>query len=133
MPSKPKNSGSGDANIIGEQRKSTSADGDQIFRFITNHAHVLQVISNDPTVRINDLAQEVGITERAARTIINELDVAGYLTKSRDGRRNRYQVHAALPLRHPRHRHHTVGDLIRFLNARPGSRRRIAASSLDHH
>jgi hypothetical protein len=100
---------------------SVSDDQDQLFRFVTNHAHVLQVIAADPTTRLRDIAQTVGITERTAAQIVNDLEQAGYLSKSRDGRRNRYEVHEQLPLRHPQHRHHTVGDLIRFLEA-PASR-----------
>jgi winged helix-turn-helix DNA-binding protein len=96
---------------------SSSADQDHPFRFVTNHAHVLQVISADPATRLRDIAQTVGITERTAAQIVNDLEQAGYLSKSRDGRRNRYEVHERLPLRHPQHRHHTVGDLIRFLEA----------------
>ena len=80
---------------------------------------MLQVVSSDPTMRLRDIAQTVGITERTAAEIVNDLEQAGYLTKTRDGRRNHYQVHEELPLRHPQHRHHTVGDLIRFLQA-PG-------------
>lgn len=94
-----------------------SGNNDHAFRFVTNHAHVLQTISADPTVRLRDIAQIVGITERTAAQIVSDLEQAGYLSKSRDGRRNRYEIHGNLPLRHPRHRHHTVGDLIAFLEA----------------
>ena len=91
---------------------------------MTNHAHVLECIATEPTVRLRDIAASVGITERTAAQIVNDLERAGYLTKTRNGRRNRYDVHDELPLRHPLHRHHTVGDLIRFLEApaakRPG-------------
>ena len=80
---------------------------------------MLQVVSADPTARLRDIAQAVGITERTAAQIVNDLEQAGYLSKSRDGRRNHYEVHEDLPLRHPQHRHHTVGDLIRFLEAPP--------------
>ena len=97
--------------------KSSSGDLDHAFRFVTNHAHVLQAIAADPTIRLRDIAETVGITERTAAQIVNELEQAGYLTRTRDGRRNRYTVHEELPLRHPRHRHHTVGDLIAFLEA----------------
>ena len=107
--------------------KSSSRDGDHSFRFVTNYAHVLQCIASDPTLRLRDIAVEVGITERTAAHIVRELEEAGYLTKTRAGRRNHYEVHGELPLRHPQHRHHTVGELIRFLDGstRPeGSRRR---------
>jgi DeoR/GlpR family transcriptional regulator of sugar metabolism len=100
--------------------KSSSGNSDHSFRFVTNHAHVLQTISADPTARLRDIAETVGITERTAAQIVSDLERAGYLTKTRDGRRNRYQVHAELPLRHPQHRHHTVGDLIGFLEAPSG-------------
>jgi hypothetical protein len=104
--------------------KSSSGDQDHSFRFITNHAHVLQVVSADPTARLRDIAETVGVTERTAAQIVGDLEQAGYLTKSRDGRRNRYAVHEELPLRHPHHRRHTVGDLIRFLEApAPGAGR----------
>lgn len=85
------------------------------WRFLTNHAHVLERIVGEPTMRIRDIAESVGITERAAASIINDLVEAGYLTRTRIGRRNEYEVHDELPLRHPLHRHHTVGELIRFL------------------
>jgi hypothetical protein len=84
---------------------------------MTNHARVLECISADPTTRLRDIAVSVDITERTAAQIVGDLERAGYLTKTRDGRRNRYEVHDELPLRHPQHRHHTVGELIRFLRA----------------
>jgi DNA-binding MarR family transcriptional regulator len=87
------------------------------WRFVTNHAHVLETIARDPTSRLRDIAQAIGATERTVAHIVNDLVAAGYLTKVRDGRRNRYEVHEELPLRHPQHRHHTVGELIRFLEA----------------
>jgi Mn-dependent DtxR family transcriptional regulator len=105
--------------------KLSSGENHHLWRFVTNHAHVLEAIATDPTIRLRDVAGEVGITERTAAQIVNDLEEAGYLTKIRDGRRNRYEVHEELPLRHPRHQHHTVGELIRFLGARnePTSRR----------
>ena len=69
---------------------------------------------------MRDIAATVGITERAAVAIVGDLETAGYLTKSREGRRNRYQVHDELPLRHPDHHHLTVENLIRFLEAPEG-------------
>ncbi len=98
---------------------STSGDDYHGWRFVTNHAHVLETVARDPTARLRDVATTVGITERTAAQIITDLEEAGYLTKIREGRRNRYEVHEDLPLRHPQHRHHTVGELIRFLEAPP--------------
>jgi DNA-binding transcriptional ArsR family regulator len=80
--------------------------------FLTNHAHVLLCIAKDPAARVRDLAAQVGITERAVQRIVAELEEAGYLTKHRDGRRNQYEVHDALPLRHPIERHRKVNELI---------------------
>ena len=96
---------------------TNQSDGvtDSSWRFLTNHAHVLERIAADPTLRLRDIAADVGITERAAASIVNDLVDAGYLTRTRVGRRNTYVVHDELPLRHPLHQHHTVGELIRFL------------------
>jgi hypothetical protein len=101
--------------------KSSSGNGSHQWRFVTNHAHVLECIYADPEARLRDIAASVGITERTAASIVNDLEGAGYLTKTRNGRRNRYEVHGELPLRHPRHRHRTVGDLISFLERRESS------------
>jgi hypothetical protein len=110
--------------------KIVTGNDDHAFRFVTNHAHVLQIVSADPTIRIRDIAQTVGITDRTAAQVVSDLEKAGYLTKTRNGRRNHYQVHGKLPLRHPQHRHHTVGDLIRFLEApSPQRTRRRGAGS----
>jgi hypothetical protein len=80
-------------------------------------------VKSEPLLRllIADLVGEpvtresVDITERTAAQIVSDLVQAGYLTKTRNGRRNSYEIHDELPLSHPRHRHHTVGELIRFL------------------
>ncbi len=88
--------------------------------FFTNHAHVLLCIARDPEIRVRDLALLVGITERAAQRIVADLVAAGYLERSRDGRRNRYQVRADLPLRHPVEQPHRVGEVLAVLsNADP--------------
>jgi DNA-binding Lrp family transcriptional regulator len=97
--------------------KDGAKNDDHAWRFVTNHAHVLSCIAADPTATLRDIAVIVGITERTAAQIVNDLEDAGYLTKTRVGRNNRYEVHGELPLRHPQHRHHTVGELIRFLEA----------------
>ena len=97
--------------------KRGSGNHDHRWRFVTNHAHVLECIARDPAVRLRDVADTVGITERTAAQIVSDLEAAGYVTKTRVGRNNRYEIHDELPLRHPQHRHHTVGELIRFLEA----------------
>ncbi len=80
--------------------------------FLTNHAHVLLSISADPNIRGRDIAERVGITERSAQSIVADLEEGGYLTRERIGRRNRYEVHGALPLRHPIEREHQVTELL---------------------
>ena len=85
--------------------------------FLTNHAHVLICLSRDPGMRLRDVADAVGITERAAQRIVAELVEAGYLGRTRDGRRNRYEIHAELPLRHPMERDHGIGEILDALGA----------------
>lgn len=80
--------------------------------FLTNHAHVMFCIAEDPEVRLRDVAARVGITERAVQRIVTDLEGEGYLTVSKEGRRNRYQVNYDLPLRHPIERHRNVRALI---------------------
>jgi DNA-binding MarR family transcriptional regulator len=80
--------------------------------FLTNHAHVLLCIAGDPQARIRDLAERVGITERAVQRIIFELEDAGYVTHEREGRRNIYRVLPHLPLRHPVEQNSKVAALL---------------------
>ncbi|MGI9019705.1 MAG: helix-turn-helix transcriptional regulator [Solirubrobacterales bacterium] len=83
--------------------------------FLTNHAHVLACVARDPGSRIRDIAELVGITERAAHRILSELIRDGYVLREKDGRRNRYEVVASLPLRHPLDEEGEVGDLLGVL------------------
>ena len=87
--------------------------------FLTNHAHVLLCIARDPAIRLRDVAIEVQITERAAQRIVAELVEAGYVSRTREGRRNHYQVHGDIPLRHPLEQHHLVGELLELVDG-PG-------------
>lgn len=87
--------------------------------FLTNHARVLLCVARDPQMRLRDVAEAVQITERAAQRIVADLVEAGYLERSRDGRRNRYQVHPELPLRHPLDSDHPIGDILAVLGAIP--------------
>jgi hypothetical protein len=85
--------------------------------FLTNHAHVLLCIVRDPTIRLRDVATDVGITERAAQSIVADLVTEGYLTRSRVGRRNVYDVHHDAPLRSTDNGSLTVGGLLEFLQS----------------
>ena len=86
--------------------------------FLTNHAHTLLCIAEDPDVRIRDIAAKVGITERAAQRIVAELEDAGYLSHEKIGRRNHYEVRRDLPLRHRLEEHLEIGALLKVLASR---------------
>lgn len=91
--------------------------------FFTNHGHVLVCIANDPAIRGRDIAAAVGITERAIQTIISDLVREGYVTRTRVGRRNHYEVNSDRPLRHPVEQPHGIGEILRLF---AGSGRRKA-------
>ena len=79
--------------------------------FLTNHAHVLLCLARDSTMRMRDIALQVGITERAVQGIVSDLEAAGYVERVRIGRRNSYQIDESLHLRHPIEQHKTIADL----------------------
>ena len=83
--------------------------------FLTNHAQVLLCIARDPGIRLRDIADRVGITERSAYGIVLDLAEAGYIVKEKAGRRNRYQIQAHLPLPEPGNRERTVGQVLALL------------------
>lgn len=90
--------------------------------FLTNHAHVLLLIAGDPEIRLRDVAERVGITERAVQRIVTDLEASRYIERQRCGRRNRYHVNPKLPLRHPVEAHQTVGALIELVLGQAVSR-----------
>ena len=95
--------------------------------FLTNHARVLVCIAHDSGVRLRDIAERVGITERTAYGIVTDLAEAGYIVKEREGRRNRYQVQADQPLHERTARETSIGEVLDLLvdtTAAGGSRRR---------
>ncbi len=112
-----------DADLRGEGASEggappeVDARSERTWTFLTNHAHVLLCIARDPTIRLRDVAERVGITERAAQSIVADLVGGGYLVRERVGRRNQYEVRYDLPLRHPVERHHDVGELVELLTA----------------
>ncbi len=83
--------------------------------FITNHARVMMVITQEPTVRLRDIASRLDITERAAQRIVTELVDDGYLSRKREGRRNSYTVHPRQPLRAAQASNTAVGDFVGLL------------------
>ncbi|MCL7457322.1 helix-turn-helix transcriptional regulator [Micromonospora echinofusca] len=80
--------------------------------FLTNHGHVLLAIARNPTARLRDVADEVGVTERAAQAIVADLEAGGYLNRTRVGRRNEYTLNPAGRFRHPAEADRQVGALL---------------------
>ena len=83
--------------------------------FLTTHARVLLCIAHDPGARLRDIAATLGITERRAHGIITDLAEAGYVVREKDGRRNRYQIQAHLPLPEIDSRERTIGEILALL------------------
>jgi len=100
------------------------------WRFLTNHTQVLLGIARDDEVRIRDLAQIVGITERAAQRIVSDLIEAGYVTRARHGRRNRYAVNRDAAMRHRAQDGHDIGELLSLFEL-PESTNGQPSSQLD--
>jgi DNA-binding transcriptional ArsR family regulator len=101
--------------------------------FLSNHAHVLICLAGDPEARMRDVAEQVGITERAVQHIVRDLAEAGVVERTRDGRRNRYTLHPEMPLRHPIEAHRSVADLVALgavpaVPAATGARRRAGTT-----
>lgn len=102
---------------LGSTSGSMSAESAPTNRwtFLTNHAHVLILIYSNPDMILRQIAQIVGITERAVQRIVHELEEEGYLVRERVGRRNHYSVVIDRPLRHPVEANHSIGELLRLL------------------
>jgi DNA-binding transcriptional ArsR family regulator len=93
------------------------------WKFLTNHAMVLCSIAQQPRITAREISSAIGITEKATRNIINDLEADGYVTKKREGRRIRYKVDPDLPLRHEFHQDKAIGDLLEVLGWRRRRRR----------
>ena len=91
-------------------------DHNTSWTFLSNHAHVLVCLHRDPELRMREIAQQVGITERAVQRIVAELVEAGYMSVRKEGRRNAYQIHEELQLRHPVEKHKHLSDLLRLVD-----------------
>ncbi|MEV7174640.1 helix-turn-helix transcriptional regulator [Streptomyces sp. JL4002] len=85
--------------------------------FLTNHARVLIAIARDPGIRLRDIAVDCGLTERTVQAIVTDLQADGYLTRTRDGRRNRYVVTPAARFRHPAEADREIAGLLAYLAA----------------
>jgi predicted ArsR family transcriptional regulator len=93
------------------------------YQFLTNHAQVLLCVAHDPGIRLRDIAETVGVTERSAHRIVSQLVEDGYVVRERVGRRNVYKVRPELPLPHSLSREteqRRVGDLLEVLLGEDG-------------
>ncbi len=101
--------------------EASSAPPGAGWTFLTNHAHVLLAIAGDPEVRMRDVAVTVGVTERAVQTIVADLEAAGYLARTRVGRRNQYAVNGVGRFRHPVESDHHIGELLALFAPHPAA------------
>lgn len=86
--------------------------------FLTNYGHVFLCLAAEPAMRMRELAEKVGITERSAQRIVADLIADGYVSCERVGRRNHYRVHGELPLRHPNEEQYLSGTLLAMLEGK---------------
>jgi DNA-binding transcriptional ArsR family regulator len=112
---------------MGDEPNSKNPTGGSDWTFLSNHAHVLLCIAREPGILLREVAERVGITERAVQRIVADLEQEGYLSRNREGRRNRYEVHADRPLRHPVEAHREVSVLLDLILG-PGGDREPRAS-----
>jgi len=106
---------SGDAEATPSHRDGMAATETHRWTFLTNHSHVLILLSQHPAMVLREVAAHVGITERAVQRIIADLEAAGCIEIEKMGRRNRYRILKSQSLRHPIEAHHTIGDLVRMI------------------
>ena len=97
----------------------SSENTEKPWRFVTNHTQVLLCIARDPDVRLRDVAEMVGITERAAQRIVRDLVDSGFVTRERVGRRSRYVVNSSRTMRHEAQADHEIGELLEALRLAP--------------
>ncbi len=98
--------------VASGRTKDTKNGSHTGWTFLTHHAHVLICLAHDPDLRLRDVAERVGITERAVQKIVHELEEAKVLTIQRVGRRNAYKIHQSRKLRHPVEGKGRVADLL---------------------
>jgi predicted transcriptional regulator len=94
---------------------SSPEDAHKSWRFLSNHTQVLLCLQRDPNARSRDIAERVGITERAAQRIVADLIKSGYVESERVGRRNRYRINTDIAMRHPAQDGHEIGELLKLL------------------
>lgn len=97
------------------------------WNFLTSHGRALLCIAHNPDVRIRDIATTLAITERRAHGIVTDLTDAGYLIKTKEGRRNRYEIQSHLPIPEAAARERAIGEVLDLLGGRPEPEERIGA------
>jgi predicted transcriptional regulator len=97
---------------------SSSENDNRTWRFLSNHTQVLLCLHRDPNARFRDIAQSVGITERAAQRIVADLVESGYVESERNGRRNHYSINTKIAMRHPAQHGHEIGELLDLLQSK---------------
>jgi hypothetical protein len=90
------------------------------WNFLSNHGQALLCIARDPQMRLRDIADCVGITERRTYDIVHDLTEAGYVVKAKDGRRNYYEIQGHLPLPDELAQEQAIGDVLGVLTGQPG-------------
>lgn len=105
------------------QVRKTDGSG---WTFMTNHAHVLILLAQNPDHVLREVAAAVGITERAVQRIVAELEEDGYIHRAKEGRKNTYTIDLSKPLRHRIESHCTIGDVVELIKTTRPERR-------DHH
>ena len=108
-------------NIDPKKISRNDEEYEKPWTFITNHAAVLSLLANHPRITAREISQEAGITERRVRTIIDDLDKGGYISKKREGRGVRYKVDFERPMRHKTLRDVTVSHLLSILSLKCSS------------
>jgi predicted transcriptional regulator len=98
------------------------------WKFLTNHALVLCFIAQKPRITAREIAANIGITEKATRNIINDLEADEYITKKREGRRIKYWVDVEMPLRHDLQQDKAIGDLLEVLGWKRRKKRTKAST-----
>lgn len=109
------NANARDKEGVSQAESNVSEAAEHRWTFLSNHTHVLLCLAIDAEQRVRDIADSVGLTERAVQRILSDLEGAGTITRERVGRRNRYTLELDSPLRHPLEAHHTVGELLALL------------------
>ena len=107
----------------------SSVENNHSWHFLSNHTQVLLCISRNPDIRFREIAQTVGITERATQRIVADLIQSGYLERERIGRRNHYNLNPDRKMRHAAQANYEIGELLQLFQptdagqseARPGT------------